>query len=429
MIRRSVPVLRRWARVLDLDLHAGQREVLDAFGSGERFLVVVCGRRWGKTLIAAVIAMYGLLEKDARVLVVSKTYRLASRVWAYLVPQVLRVFGRQAVIYRGSYTIDTAWGARLVLGSADHPDGLLGEGWDLIVFDEAATCPEIIWQQYLRPALMDRQGASVFISTPRGHNWLYDLYELGQRREQGHWSIQAPSAANPHLASEELAAARRATDPTVWRQEYEAQFVSFAGQVYSTFSWDRHVIDALPDLTGWSINVTVDPGLANRAAILWIAHNERTGEDIVYDEVVEGGLLFPDMLRLINARRPPQGYDLLVCDVAGRQRAQDTGLSFVHFMREHGLRFHAQAQGIASGINVVRGRLLNVENEVFLRFLRTGCPRTIAALENYHYPAREDGGPVPEEPEKDGVNDHPMDALRYYCVYRYARKPGRSWIG
>jgi hypothetical protein len=142
--------------------------------------------------------------------------------------------------------------------------------------------------------------------------------------------------------------------------------------------------------------------------------------------MIEGGKLYPDMLRLLHAHRPPQGYDLLVCDVAGRQRQGDTGLSFLNFMRDHGLRFHTQAQGIASGVNVVRSRLLNVENEVHLRFLRSGCPKTISALENYHYPEGE--GPVSEEPEKDGTNDHPMDALRYYCVYRHARKPGRSWV-
>lgn len=431
MIRRNRDSLRRWCNVLGVELHDGQRRVLEAFGDGERFLVVVCGRRWGKTLIAYVLAMYGLLERDARILVVSKTYRLASRVWSFLAPQVSRVFGRQARVYRGSWTIVTAWGSKLVLGSADHPDGLLGEGWDLIVFDEAATCGENIWQQYLRPALMDRQGAAVFISTPRGHNWLYDLYELGQDPddEGGHWSIQAPSASNPYLDHGELAAARRETDPTVWRQEYEAQFVSFAGQVYATFSRERHVLDEVPDLTGWTHSVAVDPGLANPTAMLWVAHNPTTGEDVVYDEVVQSGLLFPDVARLLESRRPSQGYDLLVCDVAGRARSQETGASFVGWMRDHGWRFRTNAQGIVAGVNVVRSRLLNAEDEVHLRIVGPRCPRTVAALENYHYAEqRADGGPVSEEPEKDGVNDHPMDALRYYCTYRHGRRPGKSWI-
>lgn len=425
MIRRSREALDRWCDVLGVQLHEGQRHVLEAFGDGLRFLVVICGRRWGKTMAAYILAMYGMLEKDARILVVSKTYRLASRVWSFLVPQVIRVFGRRARVYQGSYTIVTAWGSRLVLGSADHPDSLLGEGWDLVIFDEAATCPPSIWQQYLRPALMDRQGSAVFISTPRGHNWLYELYEMGQGGENGFWSIQAPSASNPYLTPEELAEARRTTDPTVWRQEYEAQFVSFGGQVFGTFDRARHVIDGMPDLTGWSMSVAVDPGLANPSAILWIAHNSLTQEDVVYDAVVQSGMLFPDVLRLLNERRPAQGYDLLVCDVAGRARSQETGASFIGWMRDHGMRFKAHAQGVVDGVNVVRARLLDADGNIHLRVL-SRCRPVIDALENYHYPEGE--GNVSEEPEKDGTNDHPMDALRYYCSYRHGRRPGRSWI-
>lgn len=430
MIRRNPAVLRRWLTVLGVQAHAGQLRVLDAFGEGRRFIVVVCGRRWGKTLIAFVLAMYGLLERDARILVVSKTYRLASRVWAFLVPQVVRVFGPRARIYRGSYTIRTVWGAELVLGSADHPDSLLGTGWDLVVFDEAATCPEAIWQQYIRPALMDRRGSAIFITTPRGHNWIYDLYEAGQHEEAGdYWSIQAASGENPYLPVAELEAIRRELDPTTYRQEVEAQFVTMAGAVYATFARHTHCLDTRPDLTGWTISVAVDPGLANPTAMLWIAHNPLTGEDVVIDEVIRPGMLFPDVLRELQARRPPQGYDLMVCDIAGRARSQETGASFIGWMRSHGVRFVAHAGGIVDGVNVVRGRLLNTDGEVRLRFVAPACPRTVQALENYHYPEPIEGHPVSEEPEKDGVNDHPMDALRYYCTYRYTRRAGRSWIG
>jgi hypothetical protein len=425
MIRRNRDSLKRWCSVLGFVLHPGQQRVLDAFADGIRFLVVVCGRRWGKTLLAFIIAGYGLLEKDTRILVVSKTYRLASRVWSMLVPQVARVFGRQAKIFRGSLTIRTLWGSELVLGSADHPDSLLGEGYDLVIFDEAATCPRDIWQQFIRPALMDKVGSAVFITTPRGYNWIHELFLLGQDADfPEYWSIQAPSSSNPYLAPAELAEARRTTDPLVWQQEYEAEFVAFVGQVYSLFDRERHVLETVPPLEGWSISAAVDPGLANPTAILWIAHHPTTGEDIVIDEVVQSGLLFPDVLRLLNEHKPAGGYDLLVCDIAGRARSQETGASFIGWMKDHGLRFKAHSQGIVDGVNCVRSRFVDADGNVHLK-IAARCVKTIEALQGYHYPEKD--GEQSEEPEKDGTFDHPMDALRYYTTYRHARRPGRSW--
>ena len=425
MIRRTRDSLARWCGVLGYVLHPGQKAVLQAFADGKRFLVVVCGRRWGKTLLAFVIAAYGLLERDARILVVSKTYRLASRVWSFLVPQVSRVFGGRAKVYRGSLTIRTIWGSELVLGSADHPDSLLGEGYDLVIFDEAATCSRDIWQQYLRPALMDKQGSAVFITTPRGYNWIHELFLLGQDTDYPeYWSIQAPSSSNPYLLPEELAEARRTTDPLLWMQEYMAEFVAFVGQVYSLFDREKHVVQTVPDLTGWRISAAVDPGLANPTAILWIAHNPVTGEDLIIDECVQSNMLFPDVLRELNARRPAEGYDLCVCDIAGKARSQETGASFMGWMRDHGMRFKAHSQGIVDGVNAVRSRWLDADGLIHLRILAR-CVKTIEALTGYHYPEKD--GEQSEEPEKDGTFDHPMDALRYYITYRHARKPGRSW--
>lgn len=427
MIRRTPQSLNRWAECIGYQPHPGQVQALEAFGNGSRFLTLVCGRRWGKTDFAAFLASYALLEKNATIWVVSKTYELAGRVWSQLLPLAMRAMPGRVTALQGRMdkSLRTAWGSTLSLKSAEHPDSLLGEGLDLLIFDEAATCPERVWTQYLRPALMDKHGEAIFISTPRGHNWLYDIYQRGQEQEPGYWAMQSPSSSNPFLSPDELAEARRTTDPTVWRQEYEAQFVSFAGQVYSTFSRDTHVIDTLPDLTGWSISAAVDPGLANPTAILWIAHHPVTGEDIVIDEVVQSGLLFPDVLRLLNEHRPANGYDLLVCDIAGRARSQETGTSFIGWMRDHGMRFKAHSQGIVDGVNVVRSRLLNADNAISLRFYGPRTPRTVSACENYHY--AEGDGPIAEEPEKDNTNDHPMDALRYYCTYRHARHPGRSW--
>ena len=61
-------------------------------------------------------------------------------------------------------------GGVLQVRSADDPDSLRGEGLDFLVMDEAAYIKEDAWIEALRPALSDRKGSALFISTPAGRN-------------------------------------------------------------------------------------------------------------------------------------------------------------------------------------------------------------------------------------------------------------------
>lgn len=412
--------MTRWLTAAGFSPHLDQEGLFDAFLAGHRFLVVICGRRWGKTLSMALLAGYAFIQQDTRVWVVSKTYELAKKVWAYVVPILTRLLGGSGLeVLHGEMKIRAPWGAELCLKSADHPDSLIGEGVDLLIVDEAATLHERIWQMYLRPTLTDREGSAIFISTPRGFNWLWRLFDLGQRGESGYWSMCSPSDRNPFLSVDELRLARQQTDPILWRQEYEAQFIVYAGQVYGLFSRDMHILpEAGTDLTGWPVCVAVDPGLNNPSAILWIAQGP-DDQDIIVREHIASNMLFPDVHRLLKQHEPPGGYKALVCDIAGKARSQETGSSFIGWMGANGYQFTARASGIVAGVNLVRSRLNDMNGVCHLRVL-DACPLTVAAFENYHYPEPREGQAQPEEPEKDGVNDHPMDALRYYMVWRMA---------
>jgi hypothetical protein len=43
------------------------------------------------------------------------------------------------------------------------------------VVDEAALVPSDVWNFILRPTIAQTMGSAVFISTPKGRNWFYDL--------------------------------------------------------------------------------------------------------------------------------------------------------------------------------------------------------------------------------------------------------------
>jgi hypothetical protein len=85
--------------------------------------------------------------------------------------------------------------------SCENPDSLVGEGVDLLIIDEAAKMPRRIWDMYLSPTLVDRKGKAIFITTPQGYNWIYDLYLLGQTDPQW-YSHQSPSWENQYAFPE-----------------------------------------------------------------------------------------------------------------------------------------------------------------------------------------------------------------------------------
>jgi phage FluMu gp28-like protein len=116
--------------------------------------------------------------------------------------------------------------------SADNPDSLRGEGLDFVVLDECAFMHEDAWAQAIRPALADRQGRALFISTPKGRNWFWRLWQQGQADGDEWHSWRFTSYDNPYIADSEIDAAKATLPDRVFRQEFMAEFIDDAGGVF-----------------------------------------------------------------------------------------------------------------------------------------------------------------------------------------------------
>lgn len=115
--------------------------------------------------------------------------------------------------------------------SSEIPENLRGEGLDLLIMDEADFQPEVVWTEVLRPALADRKGAAIFISTPNIENgWFHKLWLLGQTGSDPETkSWQFSSYTNPYLDPAEIDRAKYDLPSIVFRREFMAEFVSSAG--------------------------------------------------------------------------------------------------------------------------------------------------------------------------------------------------------
>ena len=399
--------------------HPAQVEVIDKFFAGERFMGINAGRRWGKSELAALFLLYGLGQENKTLWLVAPSYTLCGKIWHYLVPWVHKVYGSDARILRSSPAkIITKWDTVLENKSTDNPDSCIGDGVDMLAFDEAATEKKgkTIWQQQIRSTLIDTIGQAIFPSTPRGPGWLPEMLEKAKA-----WVGTFPSHSNPHLSREELEEMKETLDPLFYRQEILAEIVTFAGAVYPMFSTTEHMItdERAMDMTrGWTTCIIVDPGIGNPTCIQLIKHSSVHGQDVVIKDYQERGMLFEDVLRIINEWEPPEGYEALICDIAGRQRSQETGRSFVGWMRENGRKFqHTSVKSVSDGISLVRGRLKNM-NGVIRVWIAEAAKNTKKGLVNYHFPENKSGS-AGEDPVKDNINDHSMDDFRYYITWRY----------
>jgi len=121
-------------------------------------------------------------------------------------------------------------GGTVQVKSADNPDSLRGEGLNFVVIDECAFVKEDAWTDALRPALADRKGGALFISTPKGHNWFWRLWHGADGADWQAWKFS--SYDNPFLDPKEIDAARSQLPERTFSQEFMAEFIDDAGGVF-----------------------------------------------------------------------------------------------------------------------------------------------------------------------------------------------------
>ncbi len=292
------------------DLHPGQQGIHQ---DPARFRMVRAGRRFGKTKLGVRECLeVGLAGGLAWW--VAPSYRLAGPGW-----RDLRRLGSQipgATVHRGTRTVELPGGGEVQVRTAADPDELRGEGLHFAVLDEAAYMAEAAWTEALRPALADRQGRALFISTPAGMvNWMADLWQ--KHTDDASWGLHHHSSYdNPFLDPAELDELRVELGELLYRQEVLAEFVELQGQLFRAawFSYYRPITvhsgdseqvlyrladDSVVAAEDCSRYVTVDPALSTKetadytAMVAWAV--TPSGRYLV-EEVVRERMEAPEVL-------------------------------------------------------------------------------------------------------------------------------------
>lgn len=205
----------------------------DVFKDTTRFKVIAAGRRCGKSRLAATTLLIEGLRcpQGSAVLYVSPTMGQSRQIiWDLLLDLGKDVIQSSHV---NNLDITLINGARIYVRGADRPDTLRGVSLTYAVLDEVADIKPEAWEQVIRASLSDKKGRAIFIGTPKGRNWFFDLFNLGKNDTDTDWkSWHFTTKDNPMIDPDEIQSAKKTLSSFSFKQEYMASFDTAGSDVF-----------------------------------------------------------------------------------------------------------------------------------------------------------------------------------------------------
>lgn len=387
----------------------------------KRFTVLVCHRRFGKTVLAInemVDQGFRCKLKNPQYAYLAPFYGQAKKVaWDMLKDACKNIPGvtfNEAELRVDIPRADRGDRIRFMLLGADNPNAIRGMYFDGVILDEFAEMNPYVWTQVIRPALSDRLGWALFIGTPKGQNHFYDIYMHAKRKaaEGEDWYHALFKASETKIIAEsELLEAKAGMTEEEYDQEFECSFsAALIGAYYGKemeMAESSGRITTVPYERNYPVETAWDLGMDDSTAIWFIQeigrerrvidYLEDSGRDIAFyaGELKKKGYVYAERA-------------LLPHDVAVREMG--TGRSRIETFRTHGIRAQVvPKQRVEDGINAVRLLLPK------MWFDEKKCERGIACLKNYER-AWDPKNKIFSSNPKHNWASHGADAMRTYAM-------------
>lgn len=403
---------------LDLLHHPAQEAFLDAkrmrLDDGSRAfrrMSLFAGRRGGKTRIGAIGAAEELAVPMSLGWACAPSY---PELLDYVIPAVFASIPEDWIDdwVASRYLLKLKNGAQCAFRSLDDPERGRGPGLDWVWIDEARKVAEKAWDTIL-PALSDRRGVGWITTSPNGFDHCYRRWWVPAiNNKPGYWSVKYRTCDNPKIDPEEIEAAREELDPLFFAQEYEGEFVTFAGAIYGTLLDSQILQDearikaVLPEYPNIdpsrSSIVGMDPG-ADHPFGACIAVATEAGL-VVVGEHLKRNLPSYDHVTLIKQMCRGLAPERWAIDRSAKQMAIE--------LSQHGIYATGANNDVVAGIQRVQS-WLRIKK---LWFIEPWCPRMVEQLRNYQWAENmASDGQARREQVKKIMDDLP-DSLRYLVM-------------
>lgn len=133
--------------------------------------------------------------------------------------------------------------SKIQFKSAEREDSLRGFAVDFIVADEMARISEEAYTAF-NTTTTQRAGKILYLSTPKGHNIFYDLFQKGNKSRLAkdeedpfpqYFSMNLPLFVNPYLPQDAWKGLKASLPENMYRQEVLAEFLTDASSVFGKY--------------------------------------------------------------------------------------------------------------------------------------------------------------------------------------------------
>lgn len=392
-----------------LELHEKQWEV---FSDPSRFIVLVAGRRFGKTILAIIDLIASAWNNPkSRSWYISPSYRQSEMIaWKMLID----VLPKEAIVKKDETRLEIILpnGAEIALKGADNEDSLRGAGLHFVVLDEFAQIKPNVWPEIIRPMLTDTKGRALFIGTPKGKNSLWELYLKGQKKEDGFSSYCFKTVDNPYIDPSEVADAKKQMNDRYFRQEYEASFEDYTGLIWSEFN-RSHIIEPIYIPSQFKKIGAIDPATTGTSASLKAAIDE-DGNLIIYSEYYEANKRASEVAQSLKEENVKWYID----PASSGSHIEREGRLYTLYDEyyENGIRAESAEKDVDMGINRVGEYFKSGKIKIF-----STCKSLIYELERYHWSEEKETATGMMRPKPYKKDDHLADCLRYLVSSRFSK--------
>lgn len=377
-----------------------------------RWNVIVCHRRFGKTVMAVnrlIKAALSSTKKDARYAYLAPTYAQGkATTWDYLKKYSAPIPGHK--VNETELRIDYPNGSRIRIYGCDNPDSLRGLYLDGAVLDEYAMMSPRVFSEVIRPALADRGGWADFIGTPQGENHFSEIFRQAQTTG-GEWFAAIYKNSETKIISDnEVKGLKESMSEEEFNQEFECSFEGSIHGAYYAKQLQQADTDGrignVPHETSLKVSTWWDLGVKD-STVLWFT--QAVGKEIrVIDFYEASGEGLPHYAKILQSK--PYIYDNHHAPHDIEVRELGTGRSRIEIARSLGIAFRVVPNiSIEDGIEAGRSLLGRCW------FDANKCKDGLSALRNYRkvYDAKREV--FASRPLHDW-SSHAADAFRYLAV-------------
>lgn len=405
-----------------------QIPILDALeNKGYRRVLAIMPRRAGKDVTAFNYCIRYLLKRPCVIYYIFPTYSQGRKIlW-----ESLNNDGQRVLDYIPKEVIDGCPnqqemkvrfknGSLFQIVGSDNYDSLVGTNPQGIVFSEYALQDPRAYQ-YLRPILAANDGWALFLSTPRGKNHMWELYNIA--KENPDWfcyKLTLDDTQHIPLLEIERERAEGIMSEDLIQQEYYTSFeMGVEGSYYAKYLDNMRLkgqIGIVPWEPALKVHLAIDIGVRDSTTLIWF----QTAGNVVriidcYDKTKEG---LEHYVGVINSKPYTMGKFIAPHDV--RVKEWGTGMTRWEKAKSLGISFIvAPDLSIMDGIEAVRSVLPRVWID------EEKCRPLIKSLEGYRQEFDAKRKVYKSHPLHD-QNSHYADAMRYLAISLPKTKDGKS---